>query len=138
MELFLNVSAVILTLITTFGIGWGVHAFFHRRSHDSLMIRISKLEQDLKEAKEGQKVVVSIQNYTPESIEQLKLSQDEVRLLQFIVEEGVFGPPDHMSMNRSQLAGARLSEKGLIDEDQDGTHATRLALEWMDQSNLLN
>ena len=137
-EQFTEIAEVLLIIAAIFGTGWGAHAFFHRKQHDDLKKKLKDLEEELKEAKDNQKLTVKIQNYTPQAIEQLKLSEDEVLLLIFTEKEGVFGPPDDISMSRAQLAAARLSEKGLIDDDQDGVHVTRLGLEWMEINKLLD
>lgn len=138
MELFTQVSGVFLSIAAIFGLGWAAHAFFHNRQHDEFKIKIGKLEKELEEAKHNQRVTVRIQNYTPQAIEQLQLSQDEVTLLKFIQREGVFGPPDEMSMSRAQLAGDRLSDKGMTDDDEHGMFVTRLGLEWMERNHLLD
>jgi len=137
MDQFIKTSGDILTIAAIFGLGWGAHVFFHRRNHDELKSKISTLEEELKEAKEGQKVTVRIQDYTPHTIEQIQLSDDEITLLKFIENEGVFGPPDNIGMGRAQLAASRLSDKGMIEDDQDGMNVTRLGFEWMEQNDLL-
>lgn len=137
MDLFTEVSGVVLTIAAIFGLGWTAHVFFHRRNHDDLKSKIIKLEKELEEAKENQKVTVKIQNYTPQAIDQLELTEDEITLLKFIQAEGVFGPPDNMSLSRAQLAGERLSDKGMTDDDEHGMFITRLGLEWMDHKKML-
>ena len=137
MDQFTEISGVVLTIAAIFGLGWAAHTFFHRRNHDELKSKVAKLEKELEEAKENQKVTVQIQNFTPQAIDQLQLSGDEITLLKYIEAEGVFGPPDNMSMSRAQLAGERLSEKGMTDDDEHRMHVTRLGLEWLEHNNLL-
>jgi len=102
-----------------------------------LKATIVELEKELEEAKDNQKVTVRIQNYTPQAIDQLKLTREELILLRFVRAEGVFGPPDELSLSRARLAGDRLSEKGMIDDDEHGMLVTRLGLEWLEHNGLL-
>ena len=137
MEEFADISGILLTVAAIFGLGWGVHAFFHRRNHDELEKKVAVLEEQLEDAKKNQKLSVQMKNYSPQEVEQITISDDELILLKFIEKEGVYGPPGEMGMSRAQLAGARLSEKGLIADTQDGMQVTRLGLEWMEKNNQL-
>jgi len=137
MEFFNSITGVLLTTAAIFGLGWAVHAFFHRREHVSLKANVLELKKELEEAKQDQKVTVNIKPVTPASLESLELTEDECNLLVQIAEESDCGPTKGMSWNRTTLAGQRLHEKGLIEEDQDGTHPSRLALEWLEKNNRL-
>lgn len=138
MEIFNTVGGALLTFTAVFALGWGAHAFFHKRNHDKLKSRVSELESELDNAQQDQNVVVNINTLGRQNPEDIELSDDERDLLIQISEEGDCGPTEATSWNRQTLAGQRLREKGLIEEDQDGTHPTRLALEWLEQNNLLH
>jgi hypothetical protein len=40
-----------------------------------------------------------------------------------------------MNINNAKKAEKVLKEKGMIESDQDGTHSTRLGLEWVLRNN---